>query len=102
VFYLQVLINITVYLPVFTAKVASLRLHTVICEVKTDTQQSYSPGCGIDLISIHDLMFDVNTVIGIGSLLLLLQSVLQPLVGFGLLYDFIPQSSISTLLSPIF
>jgi hypothetical protein len=33
--------------------------------------------------------------------LLLLQSALQPLVGFGLLYDFIPQSSIFTLLSPV-
>jgi len=32
---------------------------------------------------------------------LLLQSALQPLVGFGLLYDFIPQSSIFKLLSPI-
>ena len=31
--------------------------------------------------------------------LLLLQSALQPLVGFGLLYDFVPQSSIFTLLS---
>ena len=30
---------------------------------------------------------------------LLLQSALQPLVGFGLLYDFVPQSSIFTLLS---
>ena len=38
--------------------------------------------------------------IGIGSsILLLLQSALQPLVGFGLLYDFVPQSSIFTLLS---
>jgi hypothetical protein len=27
--------------------------------------------------------------------------VLQPLVGFGLLYDFVPQSSIFTLLSPV-
>jgi hypothetical protein len=27
---------------------------------------------------------------------------LQPLVGFGLLYDFVPQSSIFTLLSPVF
>jgi len=34
-------------------------------------------------------------------LLLLLQSALQPLVGFGLLYDFVPQSSIFTLLSPV-
>ena len=33
--------------------------------------------------------------------LLLLQSALQPLVGFGLLYDFVPQSSIFTLLSPV-
>ena len=32
-------------------------------------------------------------------LLLLHQSTLQPLVGFGLLYDFVPQSSIFTLLS---
>jgi hypothetical protein len=32
--------------------------------------------------------------------LLLLQLALQPLVGFGLLYDFVPQSSIPTLLSP--
>jgi len=31
--------------------------------------------------------------------LLLLQSALQPLVGFGLLYDFVPQSSIFTLLA---
>jgi len=37
----------------------------------------------------------------LGSILLLLQSALQPLVGFGLLYDFVPQSSIFTLLSPI-
>ena len=35
------------------------------------------------------------------TLLLLLQSALQPLVGFGLLYDFVPQSSIFTLLSPV-
>ena len=34
-------------------------------------------------------------------LLLLLQSALQPLVGFGLLYDFVPLSSIFTLLSPV-
>ena len=34
-------------------------------------------------------------------LLLLLQSALQPLVGFGLLYNFVPQSSIFTLLSPV-
>ena len=34
-------------------------------------------------------------------LLLLLQSALQPLVGFGLLYDFVAQSSIFTLLSPV-
>ena len=33
--------------------------------------------------------------------LLLLQLALQPSVGFGLLYDFFPQSSIFTLLSPI-
>ena len=33
--------------------------------------------------------------------LLFLQSQLQPLVGFGLLYDFVPQSSIFTLLSPV-
>jgi hypothetical protein len=33
--------------------------------------------------------------------LLLLQSVLQTLVDFGLLYDFVPQSSIFTLLSPV-
>ena len=32
---------------------------------------------------------------------LLLQSALQPLVGFGLLYEFVPQSSIFTLLSPV-
>jgi hypothetical protein len=36
----------------------------------------------------------------VAYLLLLLQSALQPSVGFGLLYDFIPQSSIFTLLSP--
>jgi len=35
------------------------------------------------------------------SVLLLLQSALQPSVGFGLLYDFVPQSSIFTLLSPV-
>ena len=29
------------------------------------------------------------------------QSALQPLVGFSLLYDFVPQSSIFTLLSPV-
>jgi hypothetical protein len=34
-------------------------------------------------------------------LLLLLQSALKPSVGFGLLYDLIPRSSIFTLLSPI-
>ena len=34
-------------------------------------------------------------------LLLLLQSALQPLVGFVLLYDFVQQSSIFTLLSPV-
>ena len=33
--------------------------------------------------------------------LLLLQSALQPSVGFGLLYDFVPQSPIFTLLSPV-
>ena len=33
--------------------------------------------------------------------LLLLQLVLQPLVGFGLLYDFVPQYFIFTLLSPV-
>jgi len=32
---------------------------------------------------------------------LLLQSALQPLVGFGLLYDFVPRSSVFTLLSPV-
>ena len=31
----------------------------------------------------------------------LLQSALQPLVGFDLLYNFVPQSSIFTLLSPV-
>jgi len=35
------------------------------------------------------------------ALFLLLQSALQPLVGFGLLYDFVLQSSIFTLLSPV-
>ena len=34
-------------------------------------------------------------------LLLLLQWALQPLVGFGLLYDFVPQSFTFTLLSPV-
>ena len=34
--------------------------------------------------------------------ILLLQSALQPLVGFGLLYYFVPQSSIFTLLYPVF
>jgi len=33
--------------------------------------------------------------------ILLLQSALQLLVGFGLLYDFVPQSSMFTLLSPV-
>jgi len=37
----------------------------------------------------------------ISDILLLLQSVLQPLVGLGLLYDFVPQSSIFTRLSPV-
>jgi hypothetical protein len=32
----------------------------------------------------------------------LLQLALQPLVGFGVLYDFVPQSSLFTLLSPVF
>jgi len=35
------------------------------------------------------------------NFIVLLQSALQPLVGFGLLYDFVPQSSIFTLLSPV-
>jgi len=35
----------------------------------------------------------------LGEDLLLLQSALQPFVGFGLLYDLVPQSSIFTLLS---
>jgi hypothetical protein len=35
------------------------------------------------------------------ALFLLLQSALQPLVGFGLLYDFVPKSSIFTLLFPV-
>jgi hypothetical protein len=34
-------------------------------------------------------------------LLLLLHSALQPWVGFGLLHDFVPQSSIFTFLFPI-
>jgi hypothetical protein len=34
-------------------------------------------------------------------LLLLLHSALQPLVGFGLLHDCVPQTFISTLLSPV-
>ena len=34
-------------------------------------------------------------------LLLLLQSALNPLMGFGLFYDFVPQSSIFTFLSPL-
>jgi hypothetical protein len=34
-------------------------------------------------------------------LLFLLQSALQPLVSFGLLYEFVPQSSIFTPLSPV-
>ena len=34
-------------------------------------------------------------------LLLLLQSARQLLVGFGLLYDFVPQASIFTILSPV-
>jgi len=34
-------------------------------------------------------------------IIIIIQSVLQPLVGFGLLYDFVPQSSIFTLLSPV-
>jgi hypothetical protein len=33
-------------------------------------------------------------------LLLLLQVTLKPLVGFGLLYDFVPPSSVFTVLSP--
>jgi hypothetical protein len=35
------------------------------------------------------------------SSFLLLQSALQPLVGFGVIYDFVPQSSIFALLSPV-
>ena len=34
-------------------------------------------------------------------LIIIIQLALQPLVGFGLLYDFVPQSSIFTLLSPV-
>jgi hypothetical protein len=36
-----------------------------------------------------------------GRWILLLQLALQPLVGFGLLYNFVPQSSIFTHLSPV-
>ena len=42
-----------------------------------------------------------HRIIHKGCLLLLLQSALQPLMGFGLLYDFVPQSSVFTLLSPV-
>ena len=40
-------------------------------------------------------------IIIIVILLLFLQLELQPLVGFGLLYDFVPQSSLFTFLSPV-
>ena len=49
-------------------------------------------------MTTHFHLIPVSTTI---LFLLLLQSALQPLVGFGLLYDFVPQSSIFTLLSPV-
>jgi hypothetical protein len=42
----------------------------------------------------------IRSAAGCG-ILLLLQSALQPVVGFGLLYDFVTQSSLFTLLSPV-
>ena len=47
------------------------------------------------------LLTAIGLTLGGSSLLLLLQSALRPLVGFGLLYDFVLQSSIFTLLSPV-
>jgi len=54
----------------------------------------------------ENISFDASLVIYINSsnipiLLLVLQSALQPLVGFGQLYDFVSQSSVFTLLSPV-
>jgi hypothetical protein len=46
------------------------------------------------------VLFGESLLLLLVHLRLLLQSALQPLVGFGLLYDFIPQSSIFALLSP--
>ena len=43
----------------------------------------------------------VAVIIIIIIIIIIIQSALQPLVGLGLLYDFVPQSSIFTLLSPV-
>jgi hypothetical protein len=54
----------------------------------------------LDLLKSVIQNFCLSTIVNF-LLLLLIQPALQPLVGFGLLYDFIPQSSIFALLSPI-
>jgi len=44
---------------------------------------------------------NINKLMTFERKILLLQLALQPFVGFGLLYDFVQQSSIFTLLSPV-
>jgi len=53
------------------------------------------------MVYVLQFIITGNPTMDTNLLLLLLQSALQPLVGFGLLYDFVPQSSIFTLLSPV-
>jgi len=53
-----------------------------------------SQGKELCAVSLHNK----GGIIMFPKTFLLLQLVLQPLVGFGLLYDFVPQSSIFTLL----
>ena len=48
-------------------------------------------------LNVLDVLIGTITTVFV----LVLQSALQPLVGFGLLYDFVPQSSIFTLLFPV-
>jgi hypothetical protein len=54
----------------------------------------YSPS--LSLWQGYRVNFNLYPLVGLH-----LQLALQPLVGFGLLYDFVPQSSIFTLLSPV-
>ena len=60
------------------------------------------PRTGLDLCGgERNLLPVTGSRSAAGCGILLLQSALQPLVGFGLLYDFVPQSSIFTLLFPV-